>query len=60
MEDSPIQQLFHEIFVDIFQKLVETEGPNEQPIPFILSQVCSSWRQITLATPNLWAQIWIP
>ncbi|PFH47778.1 hypothetical protein AMATHDRAFT_42693, partial [Amanita thiersii Skay4041] len=60
MEDSPIQQLFHNILVDIFQKVVGSGGPNEQPIPFILSQVCSSWREATLSTPSLWAQIWIP
>ncbi|PFH46002.1 hypothetical protein AMATHDRAFT_51337 [Amanita thiersii Skay4041] len=57
---SSIHSLFPEILLQIFEMIIRSAGTNKRPIPFILGQVCSTWRDIILSAPSLWTHIRIP
>ncbi|PFH45918.1 hypothetical protein AMATHDRAFT_8468 [Amanita thiersii Skay4041] len=60
MENRPIHRLSSNILIRIFEKLIESEGENERPIPFTVSHVCATWRRSALSSPVLWGHIRIP
>ncbi|EAU83545.2 hypothetical protein CC1G_04801 [Coprinopsis cinerea okayama7 len=59
---SPIRSLPAEIIAHILLLCAEDRGGHHLPFParyLVLGQICSRWRAIALATPDIWATIQI-
>lgn len=63
---APIRRLPTEvlglIFVQCLHAGIKTAGIpkiNSFNTPFFLSGICRRWREVVLATPQIWAQIWV-
>ena len=62
----PINQLPREILAEIFWNSMPEETPAELPVqmwrraaPLLPCSVCSSWRELALAMPELWSSVGI-
>lgn len=53
---SPIQDLPNELISQIFEQYAHGPCPttNSDRQPWYLGHICSRWRKVALATPNLW------
>ncbi|KAK0457589.1 uncharacterized protein EV420DRAFT_1480650 [Desarmillaria tabescens] len=56
---GPIRRLPRETLLHIFN-LVSSDIPDPLDAPWILGQVCSTWRSISRSCPSLWTRITIP
>ncbi|KAF5373092.1 hypothetical protein D9758_001561 [Tetrapyrgos nigripes] len=55
---SPLRNLPAEILQHIFQDCLEPFPTiSTQESPFLLTRICSRWRSVAVATPELWAAI---
>ncbi|KAF8650050.1 hypothetical protein AX16_005440 [Volvariella volvacea WC 439] len=60
---SSIRRLPHDILKEIFIQFLPTEHfalMKTGEAPLHLGRICSSWRQVSLTTPQLWSSIHIP
>ncbi|KAJ7605288.1 hypothetical protein FB45DRAFT_1069409 [Roridomyces roridus] len=61
---SPLRRMPSELIAEIFSwslpTAYETRGPDVKRSPWVLAQVSSRWRNISLSTPSLWSlvKIW--
>ncbi|KAF9009879.1 hypothetical protein BDQ17DRAFT_987110 [Cyathus striatus] len=59
---SPARQLPQDVLQEIFVACLPTDrNPSMSALeaPMLLTRICSAWRQIAFATPQLWARIHI-
>ncbi|PBK59674.1 hypothetical protein ARMSODRAFT_966727 [Armillaria solidipes] len=55
---APIRRLPRETLLQIFG-LASSDIPNPHDAPWILGEVCSTWRSISRSCPSLWTRIYI-
>lgn len=62
----PTLSHFERMPVELVQKIFlhclpgdEYTRPDHRSGPLLVSQICSSWRHVALATPRLWCSLWI-
>ncbi|PFH46511.1 hypothetical protein AMATHDRAFT_7707 [Amanita thiersii Skay4041] len=57
--NGPIRKIPVELLVAVFTILIDGNvvGTGSVPLPFQLSLVCRSWREIFLSTPSLWTYL---
>ena len=59
---SPLERIPLELVQKIFLHCLpgdEYTRPDHRSAPLLVTQVCSSWRHVALATPRLWNSLWI-
>ncbi|KAK0446987.1 uncharacterized protein EV420DRAFT_885224 [Desarmillaria tabescens] len=56
---NPVRRLPADVLIDIFTEclLEDMDSLDAKSAPWVLSQVCASWRQTALASTELWAHI---
>ncbi|KAK0492464.1 hypothetical protein EDD18DRAFT_1182899 [Armillaria luteobubalina] len=56
---APIRRLSPEILLSIFSNLVSLPGqlPRNDDAPWVLTRVCSTWRDLAIDMPTLWSKI---
>ncbi|KAK0493226.1 hypothetical protein EDD18DRAFT_1333946 [Armillaria luteobubalina] len=54
---APIRHLPPEVLLSIFSHLEPRRMPRENDAPWVLTRVCSSWRDLVTHTPALWSTI---
>ncbi|KAK0430534.1 hypothetical protein EV421DRAFT_1721495, partial [Armillaria borealis] len=54
---APIRHLPPEVLLSIFSHLEPGRMPLENDAPWVLTRVCSSWRDLVTHTPTLWSTI---
>ncbi|SJL17217.1 uncharacterized protein ARMOST_20763 [Armillaria ostoyae] len=54
---APIRHLPPEVLLSIFSHLEPGRMPIENDAPWVLTRVCSSWRDLVTHTPTLWSTI---
>ncbi|KAK0444630.1 uncharacterized protein EV420DRAFT_1721974, partial [Desarmillaria tabescens] len=54
---APMRRLPPEVLLSVFRHIEPGPRPDKRATPWVLTEVCASWRELVMNTPTLWSTI---